>query len=183
MVEFATKEELERWLRARDIDVSGWGQGAAKTIANLWTEIQKGESTIQDDPPLRMLQAVRVIVRRDDSILIEAHQGFATGRRRERGWPPSEKMHPAEHYTEAALRCLREELGVEDGAARLRHETYRREELEEVALSYPGLRTHYTFHIVDAVVPGLPHHNFQTRERATGPGEPISVHYWEWRKR
>lgn len=182
MSQFATKEELERWLRARDIDVSGWGQGAAKTISHLWTEIHKGESIMHDDPPLRILQAVRVIVRRGDRILIEAHQGFATGRRRERGWPPSEKMHPGEHYVEAALRCLREELGVEDEGARLRQETYRRNVLEEVAQSYPGLRTRYTFHIVEAVVPGLPHHDFQTRELASGPGEPISVHYWEWRK-
>lgn len=182
MIHFATKDELERWLRQRDIDLSRWGQGAAKSVSNLWAEIQKGESVLSDDPPLRTLEAVRIIVRRGDAILIEAYQGFVSGRRRARGWPPSEKLHPGEHYADAALRCLREELGVEDGGARVKPETYRQKVLEEVALSYPGLRTRYTFHIVDAVVPQLPSHAFKTREKATGPGEPISVHFWEWRK-
>lgn len=182
MIQFTTEEELQRWLEERDIDLSRWGQGAAKTVSNLWAEIQKGESVISNDPPLRSLEAVRIIVRRGDAILIEAHQGFTTGRRRARGWPPSEKMQPGEHYADAALRCLREELGVEDGNARVKPETYRRKVSEEVAQSYPGLRTRYTFHIVDAIVPGLPEHDFETRELATGPGEPISVHYWQWRK-
>lgn len=182
MIHFATEEELERWLQDRSIDMSRWGQGAAKSVSNLWSELRQGESRLSDDPPLRSLEAVRVIVRRGDAILIEAHQVFATGRRRARGWPPSEKLQPGEHYVEAALRCLREELGVEDGRARVRPETYRQKVLEEMAQSYPGLRTRYTFHIVEAIVPGLPDRDFKTREQATGPGEPISVHYWEWRK-
>lgn len=177
---FSTRKELEYWLRARAIDLSHWGKGSAKRIRDLWAEIEKGESIIHDEPPLRSVQAVRVVVRREQYILIEAYQGFASGRRRARGRPPSEKMHPGESYADAALRCLREELGVTRDRVNLKHETYRRKIWEGNPDSYPGLSTRYTFHVVDADVQGLPRHDFQTQEQATGPGEPIDIHYWEW---
>lgn len=180
---FATHEELRRWLRTRAIDLSAWGKGAAKTVGDLWVEIEKGESVIHDEPPLRAVQVVRVVVRRERQILIEAYQGFTSGRRRARGRPPSEKMRPGESYTNAALRCLHEELGVTRDRVHLKQETYHRKVWEGDPDSYPGLCTRYTFHIVDASVQGLPHHDFHTEERATGPGEPIGVHYWEWRRR
>lgn len=135
---------------------------------------------MHDEPPARRVQAVRVVVRRQQYILIEAYQDFASGRRRARGRPPSEKMHPGESYADAALRCLREELGVTRERVNLKHETYRRKIWEGNPDSYPGLNTRYTFHVVDANVQGLPPHDFHTRELATGPGEPIDVHYWEW---
>jgi hypothetical protein len=182
-VTFATKEELERWLLSKAIDLSTWGQGAAKNIADLWAEVKKGESILRDESPLRHVQAVRVVVRREHKVLIEAYQGFTSGRRRARGRPPSEKMHPDESYIEAALRCLHEELGVTSERVHLRHDTYRRKVSEGLPDSYPGLCTRYTFHIVDANVRGLPRHDFHTQEQSTGPGEPIGIHYWEWRAR
>lgn len=183
MITFTTSEELERWLRTKAIDLSSWGQGAAKRVADLFAEIEKGESIMRDEPPLRNVRAVRVVVRRERQILIEAYQGFSGGRRRARGRPPSEKMHPGESYTSAALRCLYEELGVTHERIHLKHETYRRKVWEGNPDSYPGLCTSYTFHIVDASVQGLPRHDFRTREQAIGPGEPIGMHYWEWRAR
>ena len=126
------------------------------------------------------MQAVRVVIRRERFVLIEAYQEFSSGRRRARGRPPSEKMQPGESYTEAALRCLREELGVTPERVQLRLETYRRKVREADPDSYPGLCTRYTFHVVDADVQGLPGRDFHTREGTTGPGEPIGVHYWQW---
>jgi len=183
MLQFETTVDLENWLRVHDVDVSRWGRGAAKSVGDLWAEITKGESIMQNEAPLRSVEAVRVVVRRDECVLIEAHQGFSSGRRRERGRPPSEKMHPGEHYKDAAIRCLREELGVAVECVQLQHETYRRKVRQGDPDSYPGLCTRYTFHIVDAVVQGLPDHDFSTREQATGPGEPIGLHFWEWRQR
>ena len=182
MLQFATEDELERWLRARGVDLSHWGRGAAKTVADLWAEIRKGESVMQEEPPLRSVQAVRVVVRRGDTVLIEARQAFDGGRRRERNRPPSEKMHPGEPYTDAAMRCLREELGVDERDVQLHEQTYRRKVWEGNPASYPGLSTRYIFHILEAAVQGLPPVDFCTTEQETGPGEPIGIHYWEWRK-
>ena len=182
MLHFATEDELESWLRARGVDLSRWGREAAKTVGDLWAEIRKGESVMQEKPPLRSVQAVRVVVRRGNTVLIEARQAFDGGRRRERNRPPSEKMHPGESYTDAALHCLREELSVDDRDVVLHEHTYRRRVWEGNPASYPGLNTRYTFHIIDATVQGLPREDFCTTEQAIGPGEPIGVHYWEWRK-
>ena len=182
MLQFATGDDLETWLRARDVNPSLWGRGAAKTVADLWAEIRKGESVMREEPPLRSVQAVTVVVRRGDSILIEARQAFAGGRSRERNRPPSEKMHPGESYTDAALRCLSEELGVDEREVQLHRHTYRQHVWDDDPASYPGLWTRYMFHIVNASVQGLPLEDFCTTEQATGPGEPIGLHYWEWRK-
>jgi len=181
-VAFDDGAELRAWLRERGIDTSLWGHGAAKTIDDLLAEIRKGESIIHNKSPLRRVTAVRVVVRREEYILIEASQGFNSGRRRSRERPPSEKMYPQEHYADAAMRCLREELGVAAHQVTLRHETYRRKIWEGDPASYPGLCTRYTFHVVDATVQGIPEHNFSTHEQAAGPGEPVDLHFWEWRK-
>lgn len=182
MKQFESKEALRRWLLAQGIDLERWGRGAAKTVADLWAEIRQGESQIEEDPPRRRVEVVRVIVRRGDEVLIEAHQDFHGGRQRSRGRPPSEKMKPGESYKEAALRCVAEELGVGRDRVQVLPETYRRKVRQEESGSYPGLCTHYTFHVVRAEVRGLPPNDFSTTEGAGGPGEPVHKHYWVWRE-
>lgn len=179
---FESQEALRRWLLAQGIDLDRWGRGPAKTVADLWAEIRQGESEMVEHPPRRRLQVVRVIVRRGEEVLIEAHQDFRGGRQRSRGRPPSEKMKPGESYEEAALRCVAEELGVGHDRVQLLPETYRRKVREEESGSYPGLRTRYTFHVVQANVEGLPPHDFSTAEGARGPGEPVDRHYWVWQE-
>lgn len=183
MLEFQSTAELEQWLHAQDVDTALWGQGAAKRSEDLLAEIRKGESIMRPEPPLRTVVAVRVVVRRGDYVLIEASQGMQGGRRRARERPPSEKMYPGEHYADAAIRCLREELDVAPEQIDLKPESYRRKVWSGNPASYPGLHTRYTFHIVDAEVHGLPGHDFSTQELARGSGEPVDRHFWEWRKR
>lgn len=56
------------------IDTSLWGEGNAKTIGHLWDELREGEARLQDDPPLRLVDAVQIIIRRGKQILVEARQ-------------------------------------------------------------------------------------------------------------
>ncbi len=182
MTTLSSIQQLQDWLRAAGVDLGQWGQGSAKSVEHLWAEIEKGESRLQDDPPRRLVEAVRVLVRRGDWLLIEAYQLFESGRTRPRGRPPSEKMKPGEHYEDAAIRCLVEELGAAPSAIRLHPATHTLKTHEMISASYPGLCTRYTFHIVQAEVAGLPHTPFWTAEGATGPNDPVGRHYWEWRK-
>lgn len=179
--EFSTVEELRKWLQSRQIDLGAWGHGEAKSVSDLWSEIVRGESELSDHPLQRQVDVVRVIIRRGESILIEAQQELRGGRRRARGRPPSEKMKPGESYRETALRCLEEELGVPPEEARILPDTYRRKTWEGYSASYPGLCTQYTFHIVRAEVDGLPLDGFTTAEKKPGPGEPVARHHWVWR--
>jgi hypothetical protein len=182
MTTFHSIHHLHTWLRTAGVDLDQWGQGSAKSVEHLWAEIEKGESRLQDDPPRRLVEAVRVLVQRGDWLLIEAYQLFDSGRTRPRGRPPSEKMKPGEDYHAAAIRCLVEELGVAHADVHLHPDSYRLKIREMNSASYPGLCTRYTFHIVQADVAGLPHNAFWTAEGANGPNDPVGRHYWEWRK-
>ena len=172
--------ELEQWLQAHGVNTAVWGQAGSKSVENLWNEIQRGESRLESDPPLRYVQAVRVLVRRNGKTLIEARQIFTDGRSRARNRPPSEKLMPAEEPLAAARRCLEEELASPSENITLFPQTYRREEFVAESASYPGLKSCYLFHIVEASVADLPEEDFSTEEQATGPGEPVSRHYWRW---
>lgn len=180
MDDFSTIAELKTWLRRHEIDYDAWGSDATKTVAHLWEEIVAGETRLAEDPPQRLVEVVRVLIRREDQILIEVGQDFANGQRRQRNSPPSEKMRPHETYAGAARRCLQEELGVRSEQARILADTHREKVWERPSLSYPGLNTRYIIHAVEAEVEDLPEGPFCTREGASGPGDPVHRHHWEW---
>jgi hypothetical protein len=176
-------DELHALLEAGGVDTSRWGNGSAKTVGDLWAEIVAGESCIRTQPLQRVvLGAVNVLIRRGEHVLIETRQVFASGLTRQRHLPPAEKMQPGERPIHAAMRCLREELGVGHDAIDivptshpLRHEVC-------LSPSYPGLSTEYTFYTVEARVRGLPDHDFATYEYSSDGHARIMRHDWTWRR-
>jgi len=178
---FKIINELIIWLNQHDIDISIWGEANAKSVIHLWDEIASGETTLLDDPPQRIVHVVQVVIRRERQVLLEAEQIMENGSRRFRNQPPSEKLKPEESYLEAAVRCLREELGVAGEAIHLLPESYSpRTELLD-SYSYPGLLTEYTFHMVEADVHGLPEEPFWRENDAVLMGDPVKRHLWVWR--
>ncbi len=179
--QFQTIDELRSWLVSNGIDICRWGRGTAKTVENLWDEISSGESRLQADPALRIIPVTQVIVRKGNDILIEAEQEFVDNRRRRRNHPPSEKMRRGEHFVDAAIRCLQEELGLDYQDIEIAPSTYRQIQRESESLSYPGLWTRYIFHIVEAKVNGLPNTDFWTFETGENEKDAVKKHYWVWR--
>ena len=177
---FESPAQLRHWLEARGIDLSSWGRGGHKRVEHLWREVMRGESVLQEAPPLRLVEVVQVIVRRGDRILVEAEQELAGGQRRLRNRPPAEKMHAGERPLAAALRCLVEELELQPEDVTLLPDSYRKVVTERDGRSYPGLLTRYTLHILEAEAPLLPDVSFSTAEKAEGPGEPVRRHFWVW---
>lgn len=181
MSTFATPQTLATWLHAHGVTTAQWGQGAAKSVTDLWQEILHGESMLSEEPPLRRVRVVEVAVRAGNQQLIEAAQTLVTGQIRRRNRPPSEKMHPTENPLAAAQRCLQEELGIATATILIeptqpigeRHET-------SESSSYPGLLTHFTFYQVTAYVHGLPTSDFVTTNAAHDHGDPIVAHQWHW---
>ncbi len=173
--------QLKDWLSSRGIDISQWGRGKAKRLECLWSEIANEEVSIQDQPTIRIVPVVQVIIRRGQKILIEAKQEFDDKRIRFRSHPPSEKIRQGENYVEAAIRCLEEELGLERQNIKIIPSTYRQRQKELDSPSYPGLYTRYTFHIVEARVNGLPDTDFWTDESARSENDPVRRHHWVWR--
>ena len=175
-----TLQQLLEWLKTHGIDTNIWGQGDAKSVTDLWQELQHGESTLQADPPLRRVQVVEVHITNGDHRLIERAQHFADGRIRARNRPPSEKMHPAEAPLNAAQRCLVEELALTPAAIHFPTQQISMRTIRDNSGSYPNLTTEYTFYTVYAHVDGLPTTSFTTPNAAYGDGDPIIAHQWDW---
>ena len=181
MQTFETPQQLALWLQQHQINLAQWGQGAAKSVVDLWREVQNAESTLYAEAPLRRVRVVELVVQDGARQLIEAAQTLATGQVRHRNQPPSEKMLPDEEPFGTARRCLLEELGV-DGAADVSfppQQVRERQELVE-STSYPGLITQFTFYQVVAQVQHLPPTDFTTTNRAHDHGDPVVAHHWHW---
>jgi hypothetical protein len=174
--------DLEEWLTLRGIDISSWGRGGAKTVIDLWYEVVSEEVELQDSPPMRIIQVAQAAIRKGDAVLVEAEQVLDDGQRRSRNLLPSEKMKPGESYTDAVLRCLKEELDIDREYVTIIADSYRQEQKKLLSPSYPGLLTQYTFHRVDVVAEGLPDGSFWRDNVAYGEGDPVKQHYWVWRE-
>ncbi len=179
---FDNPSALAAWLTAGGVPLAEWGRGGAKTVADLWAEVACGETTLGDNPPRRTVSVVQVFIRRGERMLTEIEQEMADGRRRVRGWPPSEKLKRGEDALVAARRCLAEELGI----AALPGTLCEGDPPYEHTLdspSYPGLPTTYRVHtmtIDDAnLTTVLPDAGFWLENAA--PTDPVRRHRWGWR--
>ncbi|HRO25773.1 MAG TPA: NUDIX domain-containing protein [Promineifilum sp.] len=176
--DFQSPDDLVVWLVASGIDVSEWGNGDSKTTADLWHEFVVGESSFIDYPPGRLVEVAQLLIRRGDAILIEIEQEFADGRRRVRMRPPSEKLVRGEEPRTAAIRCLKEELGLSSAEVTVGADHEITEESVD-SPSYPGLPTHYRFHTFEVATDSLPDGDFYRENIA--PGDPVRRHLWGWR--
>jgi hypothetical protein len=175
-----SQAELRELLVANGMDLSRWGVGGAKSVANLWDEIVGGDTMLQKNPLLRIVFVTVIVIRRGDKVLIETKQKLRDGRMRSRYRLPSEKMKPHEPYAEAALRCLAEELAVSSSEVEVIEASHEERWSIKESPSYPGLRTKYLFHTVDVVVPKLPSEDFYTSEVSHNRTDPVVGHYWSW---
>jgi ADP-ribose pyrophosphatase YjhB (NUDIX family) len=178
---FTSLQELHAWLEANGIDTTIWGQlEGTKTVLHLWDEIVAGETVLQDEPPLRIVNAVEIIIRQGNLILVEVAQEMVGGGTRPRHYPPSEKIKRGETYQQAAIRGLFEELNIPATAITLQTETYQQRQRQIPSISYPGLNTLYQLHSLEAHVNGLPSDNFTTNEAAGNSHDPVTRHHWAW---
>jgi 8-oxo-dGTP pyrophosphatase MutT (NUDIX family) len=179
---FDNPDALAAWLAAGGVPLAAWGRGGAKTVADLWAEVACGETTLGDAPPRRAVDVVQVLIGRGQQTLTEIEQAMADGRRRVRGWPPSEKLKRGENPLVAARRCLAEELGITVSPGTLCEGVPAYEHTVD-SPSYPGLPTTYRVHTVTiaaADLPdALPDADFW-RDNAA-PADPVRQHLWGWR--
>ena len=178
-----SQDDLKNLLDSKGLDIAQWGFNNAKTVADLWEEIVKQETRIQEKPLLRIVEVVQVIVRKGDNVLIETQQEFTDGRTRGRKDPPAEKLRAGENHVDAALRCLKEELGIERKDIDVIGSVYRKRQEVMESPSYPGLKTLYIFHEVEARVNQLPDEDFFTYESFCKKNDPIRKHYWSWKNK
>ena len=179
---FATPSQLASFLQAHQINLSPWGAGNAKSVADLWQELQVGDAQLQANPLHRIVHIVTVIIRRGDQQLFEIEQLLKDGRTRRRNLPPSEKMKANENYEQAARRCLQEELGVSAESIHIMPNTHSLKTETSESHSYPTLTATYHIHAIQAQIPSLPNEPFETHNAASAEGDPVVTQRWAWLK-
>ena len=157
MLVASSTRSLERLLERHGVDTSEWKTGKAKSVENLFGEMQRGEAVLRIDPSgalCRCLNVVKVVILPDLNFpvkthfahaawpgsqvrvcrpenphehLVEAVQVWPDGRQKKRGRLLSETLRPTEEPVEGALRGLLEELGSIATAANI--------EIEEASLT------------------------------------------------
>lgn len=172
---------LQLWLIQQGIDPTSWGIDGAKTVHDLWDELQNGDIKLHSDPALREVALVQVFIRRGEQVLLEVAQEFDSGQLRWRNIPPSEKMRGEEDYREAAVRGLQEEIGIAPERICFVADSYQQFQRNSISPSYPGLPTRYTVHHIEAKVETLPEADFWWENEAHGTGDPVRRHRWGWR--
>lgn len=178
LLTFDDPDALAAWLTAGGVPLADWGRGEAKTVADLWAEVACGETTLGDSPPRRTVSVVQVLIRRGERALTEIEQEMADGRRRARGWPPSEKLKRDEDARGAARRCLAEELGIDVPTDALCESEPPYEHTYD-SPSYPGLPTTYRVHTMTVDAVALPDADFWLENAAAA--DPVRRHLWGWR--
>jgi len=182
IVYLKTQAELANYLASNHIDTSKWGQGEAKKVSDLWTEIEKGETQISENPVQRITTLCQVMIRNGEKILVETLQLFADGRVRVRNKPPAEKMLKDESWETAAVRGLVEELGATPDQIHIDRQSYMLKEKVQDSQSYPGLETRYVIHQVEAQVDRLPNSAFWTLEDVANAADAVRTHCWDWQR-
>ncbi len=180
MNQFVNRNALEAWLSEHNISYDGWGQNSSKNLDHLWQELEAGEVRLEDNPPLRVVDVVQVIIQQGKQILVEAEQEFFNGQRRFRNQPPSEKIKPGETVLDAARRCLLEELDVLPANVVINLENNQQHQTNTNSISYPGLPSQYNFHLLEAAVSDLPQDDFWRENKAGGEIDPVKRHRWAW---
>lgn len=145
--------DLINLLKKYDVPVDLWGTGKSKTINHLLSELQNDECSLEEKEQsiTRYIEFVGIKVYYTDKedqrwILKEERQEFNDGRIRRRNIPNSvsEKMKFGEDPTLAAIRGIKEELGVDIKPHQL--SKYSDLHYDGGSVSYPGLDTKYKGH-------------------------------------
>lgn len=148
---------LENLLKNFGVETLQWGKGEAKTVADFFQELVRGESYLRIDGEgiFRVTEIVKMFISKnlapDDGLLLEWGQYLPDDRYRERQIHPAGKMKRGESPEEALLREAKEELGIS------RHDLCELSRLplkveSRAARSYPGLECLYLIHGFKMVV-------------------------------
>lgn len=181
----STVNELREYLSERGVDTAPFGSSPFKSLECLLKEIKEGESllsTVSGGCPLRRVSVISVNIKNNKGLsLFETEQRLPSGSVRRRNLFLSEKMLPNESWEHATRRGILEELGSilpENPDICLLDDTYCKITETKESSSYPGLKTQYECHKVEARVSGLPDDDFETQEE-----RPNGILYsnWGWR--
>jgi len=195
-----TQDTVKTLLTKYKIDVSLYGQGAAKSLAKLAEDIKSGACRFMLDTTcrgklVRVVDVVLLRVRYSNSgakdkkgsgkILVQRKEKTSDGQEFESLGLPGTKLRPSEDKKEAVWRIMNTIIRMQDCDVEFNHGEGEIVQETEESKSYPGLQTIYRKHIVEGLVRegkgdilrkfGLPQ-----GEDFTSVGDKQETRFWSW---
>jgi hypothetical protein len=151
------EEELKKYFLANKVDISKFGQGNAKTLKEISSELIKGESSLMVQADNSVIRVVDVVVIKlihsvTQSILVQTKQTFPDGQETPLKRLPGAKRRPDENQFLTARRILKRQLKVEENHVTLDAQNVTVAEEEKDSQAFPGLRTIYRKRIITATL-------------------------------
>lgn len=155
---------IESMMKDHNIDLSLFGQGAAKTLDQFMEEVKAGASRLMLDAAeyKKMVRVVDVVILRiavmkpgggEKRFLVEGREQYPDGRKREGlNRLPATKRDPHEDVKRVLLRILKELLGMQDCRVLFDFRSKEVYEEEDESPSYPGVRTVYRRETIEGSV-------------------------------
>ena len=184
-----SQKSLTEMLRTYEMPLDLWGVGDAKTLEDLYNEINEGESQLVDENG-ELVRKTKVLavdvychIEGKTYKLVEDRQEFVDGRVRRRtadvlDTSLGEKCGINESLATALARTMHEELGIEETtAAELDFETGDVVEKERPSGSYPGLKTRHVKHYYTTNLPPALYKEEGYREEQ--PGKKTTYFVWK----
>jgi hypothetical protein len=151
------EDDLTQYLKMYKVDVSQFGQGKAKTLADISTELMKGDSSLAHDTDGSIIRVVDVVLLKlknaeTNKILVQTEQNYPDGTRVTLNRLPGTKRRPDENQFLTAKQIVQRQLQISDNHVTCNQKDVHAVEEEKQSLAYPGLRTVYRKRIVTALL-------------------------------
>jgi len=141
-----SEKQLIEYLQARDVDVSQFGEGKAKSIQDISKELIKGDSILMEDENGKVRRvvevvAVRIINSETQGLLVQTEQEHSDGSKSIVNRLPQAKRRSDENLLHTVWRILKGTLKMDLIHTDLDVNSVMVIEAEKDSASYPGLLT------------------------------------------
>lgn len=153
------EEDLFQYLTDNNVDVTKWGEGTARSVAEFSEELVKGESALLRQDSGRIVRVVDIVVLK----LVKTHADGSTLVLREVEEKvsskastldrlPATKRRADEHPFAAARRMISKHLHMDNNTVTLDPDDVKVSQEEQESTSYPGLLSIYRKRYMQAMV-------------------------------
>jgi len=155
-----SNQNIQRQLKAHDIDLTKFGVGKAKPLEEFIEEIQMGKARLMIDAtrPKFLVRGVDTVLLRifvktpqGKKYCVEKQEKYPDGRVRDSNQLPGHKRAPHENASQTAQRLLAEIMKMTDCGVMFDTTNIDRQEQGEESPSYPGVHTVYIKQTVTGV--------------------------------
>jgi len=150
------EQDLLQYLKHYEVDVSGFGQGQAKTLKEFSRELMCGESSLSLDENGQVIRIVDQIVLKvvspSNRVLVQVAHVQPDGQLHLLNRFPAAKGRPDESQFVTARRILRKQIRIDEDQVRLDPKKARIFEESRKSASVPGMMTVYRKRIIEATV-------------------------------